>query len=109
METTTNIAYKSVQTAYGAVQYLDAGPLKGEIILFSTGGGTSFKAASAFEWMFNEGYRILSINRPGYYDLPLSEVSSIAEHADIYYAVVKSLKIEKKINVSKLCFLKRCV
>lgn len=99
METTTNIAYKSVQTAYGPVQYLDAGPLKGEIILFSTGGGTSFKAALAFEWMCNEGYRILSINRPGYYDLPLNTASSIAEHADIYHAVVKSLNIKGKINV----------
>ncbi len=99
MEKSINIRFKAASTAYGAVQYLDMGPINGNILLFSTGGGTSFKAALAFKWICREGYRILSINRPGYYDLPLKRARSIAEHADIYYEVVKSLKIEGKINV----------
>ena len=88
-----------MHTRYGRVQYMDIGPENGDVILFSTGGGTSFKMALAFEWLCNEGYRIISVNRPGYHDLPLSVVSSMEEHADIYHEVIKSLGMEEKINV----------
>ncbi len=99
MATIKNSNHKTATTKYGSVQYLDIGPADGKILLFSTGGGSSFKAALAFQWMCDEGYRILSVNRPGYYDLPLHQASSIEEHADIYFEVIKSLKIEEKINV----------
>ncbi len=91
--------YKTANTKYGSVRYLDIGPSDSDIVLFSTGGGTSFKAALAFQWICNEGYRIISINRPGYYDLPLNIVDGVEEHADIYHEVIKSLGVKEEVNV----------
>ncbi|WP_422081082.1 alpha/beta fold hydrolase [Ulvibacterium sp.] len=94
-----NLIYKTAHTKYGPVRYLDMGASNNKVVLFSTGGGASFMGAIAFEWICDAGYRVLSINRPGYYDLPVNAASSIEEQADIYHEVIKSLNIEDKINV----------
>lgn len=86
-------------TKYGDVKYTDLGPSDGNVVLFSTGGGTSFNLVQAFKWISLEGFRIISINRPGYHDLVLNAASSIEEHADIYHSVIEYLEIEGPINV----------
>ncbi len=90
---------KIASTRFGYLRYLDLGPKDGKVLLFVTGGGASFRAAAAFYWLCDEGYRVLSINRPGYFDLPLDAANSIEEHADIYYEVIQHLGIKEDINV----------
>ena len=89
----------TAHTKYGSIKYMDIGPSNGKVILFSTGGGASFESALAFKWICEEGYRVISINRPGYFDLPTDIVGSIEEHADIYHEVLQSLEIEYPVNV----------
>ena len=96
---TNNLIYKIANTKYGGVRYLDIGPSHGKVVLFSTGGGASFEGALAFRWICDEGYRMISINRPGYYDMPLQVVDSIEGHADIYHEVITYLNIKDPINV----------
>ncbi len=69
--------YKTAKTSYGEIRYIDVGPKNGEIILFSTGGGAGFNSVLVFNWLINKGYRLISVNRPGYYNLPLKTVNSI--------------------------------
>lgn|GEM_PF-3444572 len=85
-------------THFGKVEYLDIGPKEGPVILFSTGGGAGIDAVTAFDWLVERGYRIISINRPGYYNLPVDVANSIKEHAKIYYEVIQSLDISE-VNV----------
>ncbi|MEM6346990.1 MAG: alpha/beta hydrolase [Bacteroidota bacterium] len=91
--------YKVAQTSYGSIRYVEIGPADGEVVLFSTGGGAGYNALYSIEWLAQAGFRVIAINRPGYYDLPLSTVNSIEEHADIYHAVIQFLGIKGKINV----------
>lgn len=90
--------FKLAETVFGKVSYIDIGPEKGEVILFSTGGGAGFNSVYAFDWLLKEGFRLISINRPGYFDLEVDVVNSIEGHADIYHEVIKYLGI-KEVNV----------
>ncbi len=91
-------SFAETDTRYGKVKYLDLGPQEGPVILFSTGGGAGIDIAAAFDWLMERGYRIIAVNRPGYYDMPVDVVDSIEGHAKIYHEVVKSLGI-KELNV----------
>ena len=91
--------YKVAETKYGHVRYSEIGPEDGEIILFSTGGGVGFNLVHAFEWLAQEGFRIISINRPGYFDFPIDSSHTLATHADIYHEVINQLGITEKIHV----------
>lgn len=90
--------FLTVDTPYGKVEYLDLGSKDGPVILFSTGGGAGIDCVFAVDWMTQKGYRIISVNRPGYYNLPVDVVDSIEGHAKIYHEVIKALGI-KEVNV----------
>ncbi len=82
-------------TRYGNIRYVDIGCANGEVILFSTGGGAGYKSVRAFDWLADEGLRLVSVNRPGYFDLPVDVVDGFEGHADIYNAVLTKLGIER--------------
>jgi pimeloyl-ACP methyl ester carboxylesterase len=86
--------FLTVDTIYGEVEYLDLGPKGGPVILFSTGGGSGIDSVYAFDWLVNHGFRIIAVNRPGYYKLPVDVVDSIKGHAHIYHAVICKLDIQ---------------
>ncbi|MEM6844923.1 MAG: alpha/beta hydrolase [Bacteroidota bacterium] len=85
-------------TRFGPVEYLDLGSKDDPVILFSTGGGAGIDLIGMFDWLVNAGYRIIAVNRPGYYDLPVDVVDSIKGHAAIYHEVIAYLGIEE-VNV----------
>ncbi len=91
--------YQLSETGYGNVRYTEIGPSTGDPLLFSTGGGAGFNSVFAFRWLANSGYRVISINRPGYFDLPVNATDTIEAHADIYHEVILALGITGKINV----------
>ncbi|WP_435790226.1 hypothetical protein [Clostridium sp.] len=37
----------------------------------------------AFDWLVENGFRVISINRPGYYGLNIKNVKSIELHAEL--------------------------
>ncbi len=98
MEMNNVSGFKSAETVFGKVIYIDIGPAEGEVILFSSGGGAGLDLVYAFDWLVQEGFRLISINRPGYFDLEVDVVDSIEGHADIYQEVIKYLGI-KEVNV----------
>ncbi|BFP42558.1 hypothetical protein FGF1_34030 [Flavobacteriaceae bacterium GF1] len=89
----------SVSTIYGNVGYMEIGPQNDETILLSTGGGAGYDAVQAFEWLAQEGFRVVAINRPGYYNLPLEPNYTIETHADIYHEVLTTMGISEKVHV----------
>ncbi|WMX13265.1 alpha/beta hydrolase [Aureispira sp. CCB-E] len=91
--------YKVASTKYGLVRFTEIGPKNGEVILFSTGGGASFMSVHAFEWLVAEGFRVIAINRPGYFDLPIKDSYTLESHADIYHEVINYLGVKDKIHV----------
>ncbi len=91
-------SFLEADTKYGKVKYVDIGPKDGPVILFSTGGGAGIDLVEMFDWLVNAGYRIIAVNRPGYYDLPIDVVDSIAGHAAIYHEVITYLGISE-VNV----------
>ena len=86
--------YQVAKTRYGNVRYVDMGSADGEVILFSTGGGAGYNSVRAFDWLAEEGFRLVSVNRPGYFDLPVDVVDGFKGHAAIYNAVLTQLGIE---------------
>ena len=88
-------SFAYVKTKYGNIRYLDLGNADGEVILISYGGGTGIDFIYSLDWLLDAGYRIIAVNRPGYYDLPVEVVDSIEGHADIYHEVIKHLGINK--------------
>jgi len=87
-------SFLMMTTQYGGVEYIDLGPKDAPVILFVTGGGAGIDSVYALDWLLETGYRVLSINRPGYYNLPLDAINEISEQADIFHAVVQKLGIE---------------
>ncbi|MCG8538809.1 MAG: alpha/beta hydrolase [Clostridia bacterium] len=90
--------FEVVETKYGKIKYLDIGPKEGDVILFSGGGGTGIDLVYAFDWLTKKGYRLISVNRPGYYGLNVDVVDTLEGHADIYHDVIESLGI-KEVNI----------
>lgn len=90
--------FLTIDTPYGKVEYLDLGSKDDPVILFSTGGGAGIDCVLALDWITQSGYRVISVNRPGYYNLPLDVVDSIESHAKIYHEVIKTLGISE-VNV----------
>ena len=86
--------YQVAKTRYGNVRYVDTGSADGEVILFSTGGGAGYNSVRAFDWLAAKGFRLVSVNRPGYFDLPVDVVDDFEGHADIYKAVLTQLGVE---------------
>mgnify|MGYP001791186421 FL=1 len=91
-------SFSEADTKYGKVKYVDIGPKDGPVILFSTGGGAGIDLVEMFDWLVNAGYRMIAVNRPGYYDLPVDAVDSIEGHAAIYHEVITYLGV-KEVNV----------
>ncbi len=87
------------ETQFGKIRYIQIGPPDGEVILFSTGGGVGVSSVHGFRWLAQAGYRVICINRPGYYDLPVDIVNSFEGHADIYHEVLSSLGVSENCHV----------
>lgn len=83
-----------IDSKYGQIKYLDIGNKSDPPILFVGGGGAGLDSAVAFEWLTENGFRVISINRPGYYGLNVEDVSTIELHADIYDEVLRTLEVE---------------
>ncbi|NEQ50429.1 MAG: alpha/beta hydrolase, partial [Leptolyngbya sp. SIO3F4] len=92
-------AYQIAKTRFGNIRHTAIGPKDGDVILFVTGGGASFHSVHAFAWLARAGFRVIAINRPGYFDLPVDVVDSIEGHADIYRAVLQQIGIEGAVHV----------
>lgn len=93
------IPYSVAVTKYGNVRYMEFGPKDGEVVLYSTGGAVGYNSVLAFEWLAKKGFRLICINRPGYYDLPIDSTMNIDSHADIYHEVLLSIGIEDEVHV----------
>jgi len=96
---TSTIEYGVANTKFGAVRYAQLGPEDGEKVLFSTGGGVGYHSILAFEWLAKQGYRMICISRPGYFDLPIDTTLGLDYHADVYHEVLTALGIEEEIHV----------
>ena len=86
------------ETKYGEIKYVDIGSKDNPVVLFSTGGGAGIDLVNMLDWLVDRGYRVIAVNRPGYYNMPINTVDSIEGHADIYHEVIKSLGIGE-VNV----------
>lgn len=92
--------YCTVDTpSYGNVRYVEIGPKERDIVLFVNGGGAGYNGVHAFEWLAKHGFRLISINRPGYYDMPLEKSKGFEEHARIYFEVLQQLEITDSVHV----------
>lgn len=87
-------SFVKLQTRFGVVEYLDWGSPDDETVLVSYGGGTGIDFIYSLDWLKDKGYRIIAVNRPGYYNLSVDATPSISEHADVYHSVIKHLGIE---------------
>ncbi|WP_299363177.1 alpha/beta hydrolase [Winogradskyella sp.] len=92
--------YNIVNTpSYGNVRYIEIGAKEGEVVLFVNGGGAGYNGVHAFRWLADHGFRLISINRPGYYDMPLKETEGFEDHAAIYFEVMQRLGVTDSIHV----------
>lgn len=92
--------YSEVETpSYGRVKYIEIGSKDNDVVLFINGGGAGFDGVYAFEWLTRKGFRLISINRPGYHDMPLDKSVGFEEHARIYFEVMQVLNITEPMHV----------
>lgn len=87
--------FNRVKTSFGEVDYLDLGDKNSPVVLFSGGGGAGIDSVYAFDWLLENDFRVIAINRTGYYGLKIKEEDSIRKHAEIYREVIKALDIEE--------------
>lgn len=64
--------FSEADITYGKVKYLDLGPKDHNAVLFSKGGGSGIDLVTAFDWLIDGGYRIIAINSPRYYGMPVN-------------------------------------
>ncbi|MCC5889197.1 MAG: hypothetical protein JJU01_01425 [Alkalibacterium sp.] len=53
--------FKTVETKFGKVEYLDLGDKSRPVILFSSGGGAGIDSVYAFDWLLENNYRVITI------------------------------------------------
>lgn len=83
-----------VETARGPVEYAQFG--SGPAVLCIHGGPGGFdQGLLLFEWLAKAGFTIIAPSRPGYLNTPLSGGKTPAEQADLYAALLDTLKIDK--------------
>lgn len=85
---------KQIETKYGLVEYIDIGKQDDPPVLFCTGGGAGIDSIYAFDWFVDHGFRMIAVNRPGYYNCKIENKGSIELHADIYHEVLTELDVE---------------
>ncbi|WP_428268084.1 alpha/beta fold hydrolase [Haliangium sp.] len=78
---------------WGALPYVDVGPRDGPVVLVCTGGGAGIDSVAALDELTEAGYRLIAVCRPGYYDVPLTAAPTLADHADLYHAVISALEL----------------
>ncbi|MGD1890478.1 MAG: alpha/beta fold hydrolase [Cyclobacteriaceae bacterium] len=99
MNLDSTIQYSEAATKYGSVRYMVIGPKNGEIVLFSSGGAVGYNSVLGFEWLAKKGFRLICINRPGYYDLPIDTTTELSGHVDIYQKVLLSIGVKQPVHV----------
>lgn len=87
--------FSRIKTSFGEIDYLDLGDKSHPVILFSGGGGAGIDLVYAFDWLLENDYRVIAINRPGYYGLRIRDEDSIKQHAELYHEVIKALDIKE--------------
>jgi pimeloyl-ACP methyl ester carboxylesterase len=75
------------------ILYADIG--EGEPILYIFGGGSGPDSAPQLAWLAHAGYRLVSINRPGYLGTPLPADTTYQAQADLYARVLDRLGVAK--------------
>jgi pimeloyl-ACP methyl ester carboxylesterase len=86
---------RTVVTARGPVQY-DLYGTKGPVVLsLHAGLGGADQGRLFASFLQGDGFRILSPSRPGYLGTPLSSGKTLEEQADLFAALLDTLKIEK--------------
>jgi pimeloyl-ACP methyl ester carboxylesterase len=88
---------QTVDTKFGPIKYYD-NKLNGEkTILFVAGAGIGIDSVLALDLLFDLNYRVITIARPGYHGVPISENDSFERHAEIYKSVLDTLQIKDVI------------
>ncbi|HKT38000.1 MAG TPA: alpha/beta hydrolase, partial [Ktedonobacterales bacterium] len=86
---------RTVNTARGPVQY-DLYGSQGPVVLsLHAGLGGADQGRLFASFLQGDGFRILSPSRPGYLGTPLSSGKTLEEQADLFAALLDTLKIEK--------------
>lgn len=81
-------------TAKGPVEYARIG--EGPVVLAVHGGPGGFdQGLFLFEWVTKFGFSLIAPSRPGYLGTPVTSGKSPAEQADLYAALLDTLKIDK--------------
>ena len=84
----------SLRTSKGPVEFLESGD--GPPILYFHGTGAGADLVFPFESRLHaDGFRLMVMNRPGYYGTPLSSGRSAIECADLAAALLDSLGIDR--------------
>jgi len=84
-----------VDTALGKVEYIDQGEGKPVLFLHGSPGGCD-QGAAMTEFLLPNGFRAISISRPGYLGTPLSgAVAAPDQQADLEIAFMDTLGIDK--------------
>jgi pimeloyl-ACP methyl ester carboxylesterase len=91
---------KVIETKSGKIEY-DLTEGNGPVVLVSHGGiGGVDQARVLANWVDTGKFRILSPSRPGYLGTPLDSGITIEEQADLFAALLDTLKINKVAVVS---------
>ncbi len=88
-----------VPTAMGPVEYISIGPADGPVLLLSHGGGSGCDNAYLYDFLVNEGIRIICPSKPGYLRTPLEAGKTFEEHADLLASVLDALGVNGKVAV----------
>lgn len=68
---------------------------RGEPILFVYGGGSGPDSIQQFDWLAQAGYRLISVNRPGYLEMSIPSGTTFESQADSYADLLNVLGVSK--------------
>jgi pimeloyl-ACP methyl ester carboxylesterase len=89
-----------LDTSMDKVECISIGPDDGPVFLLSHGGGSGYDNGFLYDFLIDEGFRVICPSKPGYLRTPLSIGKTFEEHADMLAAVLDSLDIRKKVAIA---------
>lgn len=94
-----NKTSRLIKTSVGMVEYISIGFQEGPILFVSHGGGSGYDNAFLYDFLADEGFRIICPSRPGYLRTPLEAGRTFEEHADMFASLLDALEIKKKVAI----------
>ncbi|MDP8263264.1 MAG: alpha/beta hydrolase [Candidatus Ancaeobacter aquaticus] len=88
-----------IKTAMGEVEYIIIGPADGPILLISHSGGSGYDNVFLYDFLVNEGFRIICPSKPGYLRTSLKVGKTFEEHADMFASLLDCLGIHEKVAI----------